>query len=169
MKLKLKNKAGGIELALKSRKAGYEPVTVTTAAKPEGLKNPFSGKKPYVAGGTRNKWIPDERTIERIEFLSGTGLNQEQICHVIGVSVDTFAKRIKEGYSELAEAVKKGRSKGVAIVVNSLFESAKNGNLGAQCFFLKNTAGWTDRQDLAMSGKDGGPLHVVIGKLESRF
>jgi len=64
---------------------------------------------------------------------------------------------------------KKGRSKGVAIVVNSLFESAKNGNLGAQCFFLKNTAGWTDRQDLAVAGKDGGPLQVVVGKLESRF
>jgi len=40
-------------------------------------------------------------------------------------------------YPQLMQSIKEGRAKGIATITNSLFKSAKEGNLGAQCFYLK--------------------------------
>ena len=51
---------------------------------------------------------------------------------------------------ELSEAIKRGRSKGLAQITNSLFESAMNGTPAAQIFYLKNMAPeqWADVQSI---------------------
>src|SRR3990167_2819073 len=125
------------------------------------------------------RWIPDEKDMEKITFLSGTGLNQEQVSYMLDIDPSTLLRAMQEeaktgkpkveGSAGIAAALKKGRAKGVSLVVNSLFQSATGGNLGAQCFYLKNNAGWRDHADVELSGKGGAPIAVTFNKLQKEF
>ena len=57
--------------------------------------------------------------------------------------IDRNRKRSKE----FNDALKNGRAKGLAKVTNSLFNSANDGNVTAQIFYLKNRdeSNWRDR------------------------
>jgi len=110
---------------------------------------------------------------EKAESLAAQGLTMEQIALVLGMGVSTLYEK-KAEYTEFLEAIKDGQAKGVAIVTNALFVSAKGGNLGAQCFYLKNRAGWKDRQEIEHSGdigNNGGvcrATEILQGFIESR-
>lgn len=94
-------------------------------------------------------WRPDAQQIQHIEYLAGTGLSQAEIADVIGVSLSTLSRR-KAEMDTLDAAIKKGRSRGKTLVVNTLFKMAtEDKNLGAVCFYLKNH-GWSDRVDNAI-------------------
>ena len=87
-----------------------------------------------------------EVNLEQVERLAAQGMTMEQIAYSLGIGESTlYAKKAKN--KEIAEAIKKGKAKGIAKITNALFENASKGNLGAQCFFLKNQAGWTDRPE----------------------
>jgi len=66
-------------------------------------------------------------------------------------------------FTELAEAIKKGKHKGLAVITNALFDKAKGGDTTAQIFYLKNRAPdeWKDRRDNTLSSPNGGPLQVT--------
>ena len=95
---------------------------------------------------------------EKAESLAAQGLTMEQIARCLGMCYDTLNEKSKR-YSEFSDAIKDGQSKGVAVVTNALFTSAKGGNLGAQCFYLKNRAGWKDKTELDIPGG----FNVTIG------
>ncbi len=92
------------------------------------------------AGG-RPPWIPPEA--EKVESLAARGLTLEQIAECLGIHVATLYEKKKE-YTEFADAIKRGQAKGISIVANSLYESAKHGNTTAQIFFLKSRAQWKE-------------------------
>ncbi len=100
-----------------------------------------------------------EELCKKAESYAAQGLNMEQIARVLGMGESTlYAKKVE--YPEFLESIKNGQAKGVAIVTNALFNNAKDGNLGAQCFYLKNRAQWTDKTEF--SGPDGGPIQNEI-------
>lgn len=88
--------------------------------------------------------------IERIERLASQGLTQEQISLCLGVSVATFYK-YKACRSEMADAIKRGQSKGIEDVTNALFENATGGDNTAAIFYLKNRnrKEWGERKAIA--------------------
>lgn len=94
--------------------------------------------------------------LEKIEHYAGLGLTQEQIAHNMGIHPSTLTEK-KGTEAEVAEAIKRGLDKGIQKVTNALMENAQGGNLGAQCFYLKNRAPsqWSDRQDIHHSGSVG--------------
>lgn len=85
----------------------------------------------------RPKFEIDVPLLAKVESLAAQGLTEKQICQVIGCSQETLIKK-KKIYSELVEAIKNGRAKGVATISNALFNNAKSGNIAAQIFFLCN-------------------------------
>lgn len=89
----------------------------------------------------------------KVEALAAQGLTLEQIASVLGIHLATLCAH-KSKYSELNEAWKRGQDKGIATVTNALFENAKKGNLGAQCFYLKNrdSDNWKERVEQNQSG-----------------
>ncbi len=89
-----------------------------------------------------------EELCKKAESLAAQGLTMEQLARVLGMGVSTLYEK-KAGNTEFLEAIKDGQAKGVAVVTNALFESAKGGNLGAQCFYLKNRAGWRDKMEFS--------------------
>ena len=64
---------------------------------------------------------------------------------------------------ELDEAIKRGASKGISIVANALFESAKSGDKTAQIFYLKCRAGW--REPAAENNEASSLMQKLIDKL----
>ena len=105
----------------------------------------------------------DDEFCAKAESLSAQGLTMEQIADCLGIAAGTlYGKQAK--HDELHEAIKSGRAKGIATITNALFVSAKGGNLGAQCFYLKNRAGWADKFE--HTGADGG---AILSKLQVEF
>lgn len=86
---------------------------------------------------------------DKVESFAAQGLTMEQIADCLGIATSTLYKRKKE-VAEISEAIKRGRSKGIATITNALFQSAKGGNITAQIFYLKNRApnDWKDRSVL---------------------
>ena len=95
----------------------------------------------------RPKFDFTDKILKQVESLAAQGLSQDQIGSVIGCCQQTIIRHKKDNV-DFVNAINRGKNKGVAIITNALFESAKGGNLGAQIFFLKNRAGWRDKQDL---------------------
>lgn len=99
-----------------------------------------------------HKWIPD---LKRIEELASYGMTQDQICTACGITYDTLWKhKLKE--PELAEAIRRGQSRGIGEVTNSLFRNATEArNVAAQIFYLKARAQWRDNAvELGMTADD---------------
>mgnify|MGYP000940988613 FL=1 len=99
--------------------------------------------------------------VEKVEALAAQGMTDEQICHIIGVSHETFYKRQREN-PELVEAVKRGKAKGIATIANVIFEKAKNGDFASAAFFLERRCGWTRKETLQHQGDEDQPLVIVI-------
>lgn len=78
-----------------------------------------------------------EEVLNKAETLAAQGLTKQQIARVIGIAVGTLHRKVAEN-SDLNEAIKRGQAKGVATIANSLFQAAREGNITAQIFYLKN-------------------------------
>ena len=94
--------------------------------------------------------------LERIEHYGSLGLTQTQIAHNLGINESTLTRK-KGSDEQVAQAIKRGLDRGIQEVTNALKDNAMSGNLGAQCFYLKNRApdSWSDRQDIHHSGNVG--------------
>lgn len=97
--------------------------------------------------------------IEKVEELAARGLSFEQIAASLGVSDKTLLTKRREN-SEISDAIKRGRDKGISVVANKLFESAKSGNVTAMIFYLKAHAGWTDKTQVEVTNTQ--PVQVVF-------
>ena len=97
----------------------------------------------------RPKWVPEN--LEQVESLASRGLTLEQIAACLGIHVSTLYEKKKE-YSDFAEAIKRGKAKGIAHVANKLIANAEAGNVTAQIFFLKTQAGWKETEVKVVTG-----------------
>jgi len=115
------------------------------------------------AKGT-SKFVVTQEILEKVETLAGQGLTHDQIGQVLGVSERTVFSH-KEKNMQFAQAIRRGQAKGVATVANSLFTSAKKGNVVAQIFFLTNRdpLNWKDRRHVDQTIRKD-PEHTEIKK-----
>ena len=85
--------------------------------------------------------------LKKTERLAAQGLTQVQISACLGIVSKTLIEK-KRAFSEFSDAIKNGRAKGIGTITNALFESAVNGSVPAQIFYLKNRdqENWSDVQ-----------------------
>ena len=86
-------------------------------------------------------------------------LNVEQIADYFGISRRVFYD-IMERDEKVSAQYKKGKAKAVGFVAQNLIQKARNGDLGAQIFYLKTQAGWKETQRLEGAGNDGEHVHA---------
>lgn len=87
---------------------------------------------------------------EKLYNLAKMGLSEEQIATSLGISVSTITRR-KRDDEQFERTLKAGKQEGITAVTNQLFNSATDPdkpNTSAAIFFLKNRAGWRDRQEV---------------------
>ena len=102
-----------------------------------------AGCKPWKAG--RKPWIPQD--LGQVETLASTGLTYTQIADALGIHVHTLLRK-RSQFEAFAEALKRGRAKGISAVANKLWQLAVGGNVVACIFFLKCQAGWREIQQV---------------------
>ena len=84
-----------------------------------------------------------EINLKQVEALAARGLTQQQIADSLGISESTLYTNKRENV-DFAEAIKRGKAKGIATVTNKLFAKIEEGNLTATIFYLKTQAGWKE-------------------------
>ena len=90
-----------------------------------------------------------KEVLRKAEGFASRGMTQMQIADALGINYDTLMK-YKNLNTDFLEAIKAGQAKGIAEITNALFNQGKNGNTSAAIFYLKNRAGWADKQEVDM-------------------
>ena len=104
-----------------------------------------------------------QEVIDKAEELAADGLTKEQVANCLGISYQTLNEKTKIN-DEFAEAIKRGRDKGVCMMANNLVTLAKSGNAAANIFWLKAQGKWREaREDLAPTTKS--LVEALIDKL----
>jgi len=67
---------------------------------------------------------------EKVQYLAGLGVPQDDIAKIVGCAPKTLRKRFRE-------ELDRGVAEANAMVAGYLFNSAKQGNVSAQIFWLK--------------------------------
>ena len=95
----------------------------------------------------RPKFEITEAICAKAEHLASKGLTVDQIAAVFGVSDATIYERQIENPA-FSDALKRGRASGIVNVTNALYEKATvDKDNTAMIFWLKNRAGWVDKQE----------------------
>jgi hypothetical protein len=93
-----------------------------------------------------------EIDLARVEQLAAEGLSEEQIALSLGISQDTIYRR-KNSSAAFADALKRGKARGVETVANTLFRAATDSekpNMAAAIFYLKARGQWREKADVAV-------------------
>jgi hypothetical protein len=80
---------------------------------------------------------PDPSQRRQVEALAAYGIPADNISRIVGVDAKTLRKYYRE-------ELDLGEAKANAQVAGFLFNSAKNGNVSAQIFWLKTRAQWRE-------------------------
>ncbi|MCT7700665.1 MAG: small terminase subunit, partial [Lactobacillus iners] len=96
------------------------------------------------------EWLDKDKLV-LLQGWKRAGLTDVQISQNMGVSVFTLDKW-KRNYSQIRQALKRGRSEINYIVENVLLKKALEGNVTAMIFFLKNN--WRDKYNDSQLSKE---------------
>lgn len=136
------------------RGSGVEPLA--SKAVTVGLND---GAKQYNVtfekDGRRPKGTHPNPTIAAtISTMSLAGFTVRQVCESLKLSAETIA----EHYDD---EMKHGRNRLMTDVVGSLAQRAIAGSDTAAIFLAKARLGWSDRQSVELTGKDGNPIEIT--------
>jgi hypothetical protein len=85
----------------------------------------------------RKAFAVNEAVRERVRYLAGVGVRQDDIAKIIGCAPKTLRKRLRD---ELDQGVAEAN----ATIAGYLFAAAKAGNIAAIIFWLKTRANWRE-------------------------
>lgn len=106
-----------------------------------------------VAKNKYDEWLTEEGLV-LIGGWARDGLSKEQIAENMGICRDTLYEWEKK-FTDISDALKKGREVADRNVENALYQNALNGNIAAQIFWLKNRKPneWKDKQNMDLGGE----------------
>ena len=113
-----------------------------------------------MAKGKYHEWLePDGLVL--LKGWARDGLKDAQIARNMGITTKTLYEW-KRAYSDICEALKRGKEVVDYEVENALLKAALEGNVTAQIFWLKNRKrkAWRDKPELEAAG--GGEGGVVL-------
>lgn len=111
--------------------------TKAAAKKPHGGARANAGRKPHA---------PTDQQREQVKALSGFGIPMEQIAAIVGVDEKTVRAHYENDLNM-------GRAVANSTVAKTLFEKAtKEKDTTALIWWTKSRMGWTEKQQLEVSG-----------------
>src|SRR5918993_1517942 len=85
----------------------------------------------------RRSHVPDPAMRRQVETMSAYGIPEADISRVVAIDPKTLRKHYRD-------ELDLGETKANAQVAGFLFNSARNGNVSAQIFWLKTRARWKE-------------------------
>lgn len=99
-------------------------------------------------------FAPTDEQRETVKLFAGYGIPQEAIAAHIDIDPKTLRLHFRH---ELDEGMTDANAK----VAKTLFEMAtQDKNTAAAIFWLKARAGWREKSEVELTGRDGGPIEV---------
>ena len=99
----------------------------------------------------RPEYKKTDEDAKNVEALTIAGVPQKLVSKILKISEHTLRKHYRD---ELDTS----KAKANAVISQSLFKLAREGNVTAQIFWLKTQAGWKEKNALELTGKDGDKL-----------
>jgi hypothetical protein len=93
----------------------------------------------------RPPFEPTKEQRDRVEAMVGFGIPEEAIAKHIGVSGPTLRKHFRT-------EIDTGATKMLTSVAGALYRNAMKGNVTAQIFIMKTRGGWSEKQQVELSG-----------------
>lgn len=121
-------------------------------------QHPSDGSEPR-SGGRPAFEFTDEQ-IEQVEKLAAV-LSQEQMADFFGIHESTLRQRFKDD-PRVFRAYTRGRAKAVAGIAGGLIQAARAGDMTAAQFYLKTQAGWSTKDHVEVTGKDGAAIPTTL-------
>ena len=103
----------------------------------------------------RQAFVVNDAMRERVRYLAGVGVRQDDIAKIIGCAPKTLRKRLRD-------ELDRGVAEANATISGSLFAAAKAGNTTAQIFWLKTRAHWREKADDPVPGIDAESTSAVV-------
>src|SRR3984893_2522137 len=130
------------------------PVNRSTSA-PEGRTT--INQEPHMA---RKAFVVNDVMREKVRYLAGVGVRQDDIAKIIGCAPKTLRKRLRD-------ELDRGVAEANATISGYLFAAAKAGNIAAIIFWLKTRANWRERMapDDPIPGTDSASSSGVVAIL----
>jgi hypothetical protein len=85
----------------------------------------------------RKAFVVTEATREKVRYLAGVGVPQDDIARIVGCAPKTLRKRLRD-------ELDRGVAEANATISGYLFAAAKAGNIAAIIFWLKTRANWRE-------------------------
>jgi hypothetical protein len=100
---------------------------------------------------------PTDEQRRTVKAMSGFGVPQPDIAIHIGIDPKTLRTHFRE-------ELDRGAIEATTKVAQSLFNMATQGNnVAAAIFWMKARAGWREKNQVELTGPDGGPmLHIAL-------
>ena len=111
------------------------------------------------------KTLTDEERAQ-VEALAAY-LSQEQIADFFGMARNTFAA-ICEREPDISARYKRGKTKAIGKIAQSLIKQAMDGDKVAAMFYLKTQAGWRETQGHDHTSSDGSRTPSIIERVIGR-
>src|SRR5438045_1291864 len=86
----------------------------------------------------RIAFIVTDAMREKVRYLAGVGVRQDDIAKILGCAPKTLRKRLRD-------ELDRGVAEANATISGYLFAAAKAGNIAAIIFWLKTRANWRER------------------------
>jgi hypothetical protein len=86
----------------------------------------------------KTAFVVNEEKRERVRYLAGLGVPQDDIAKIIGCAAKTLRKHFRD-------ELDRGVAEANATMAGYLFAAAKTGNIAAIIFWLKTRANWRER------------------------
>lgn len=125
-------------------------MTKAPVAKKPTTKGKRGGPQP---GSGRPPYVPTEEGQKMVEAMSASGIPQDDICLVLGITKKTLRKHFS---FELDTAATKANAK----IAQTLFNKATGGDTTAMIWWTKARMRWSEKAVHEHSGPDGGPIRA---------
>ena len=107
----------------------------------------------------RKAFVVTDATREKVRYLAGVGVPQDDIAKIVGCAPKTLRKRFRD-------ELNRGVAEANAQVSGYLFAAAKAGNIAAIIFWLKSRANWRERRasddSIPAGGNEPNPNVVLV-------
>jgi hypothetical protein len=139
----------------------------TVPGAPRGIKSPVNPSTTVTKGGTpidqerhmaRHAFAVTDAVREKVRYLAGVGVRQDDIAKIVGCTPKTLRKRLRD-------ELDRGVAEANATISGYLFAAAKAGNIAAIIFWLKTRAHWREKSAPEEPGSDadtGSRSQVVL-------
>lgn len=124
------------------------------------------GKRP---GAGAPSFIPTPEQQAVVRLLIGSGRPHDEIVTAIKNPRTSKPISIETLHKAFTEEIRSGQVEMNTLAMTGLAGQLKGGNMTAIIWWSKNRMGWQDSTVHEMSGKNGGPIPIVITKNESLY